>query len=332
MSAAKTRSSLGVLVFLLVVLGGVVLASTQRQWLYDQMSAWRYQPSGQISTIRAKLTLTNDGAFYFNASQPKLETASNFNQNCQQQPEANNPILGCYVANRIYVFDVTNPELNGIEETTAAHELLHAVYQRLSEDEKTILSQELDAAYAKINDPDLQQRMAYYQKTEPGQKYNELHSILGSEYSNLAPALEAHYARYFQNRAIILGYHQQYQNVFKTVTTKLKNLSDDINSATEQLNQKIQNYNSDVAQLEADIRNFNERSKTPENFASASDFTTQRARLIARQTALDSTRAAITQTIDTINQKRTQYNKLVEQYNQLNTSINSSLVPTSSLK
>ena len=144
MSAAKTRSSLGVLVFLLVVLGGVVLASTQRQWLYDQMSAWRYQPSGQISTIRAKLTLTNDGAFYFNASQPKLETASNFNQNCQQQPEANNPILGCYVANRIYVFDVTNPELNGIEETTAAHELLHAVYQRLSEDEKTILSQELD--------------------------------------------------------------------------------------------------------------------------------------------------------------------------------------------
>ncbi len=51
-----------------------------------------------------------------------------------------NAILGCYnpSSRDIYIYNVTNSELDGVKEVTAAHEMLHAAWERLSESENLI--------------------------------------------------------------------------------------------------------------------------------------------------------------------------------------------------
>lgn len=326
----KTSYTSLFIILVLAILTGWVLLN--QQLLHDQMSILRYKPSSQMLAIRNKLDLTPDGEFYFNASQPQLDNAQNFNQNCRQQRETNNPILGCYVNNRMYVFNITNQELDGIKETTAAHEMLHAVYQRLSAKERTLLNKQIDAAYHNLKDATLKKRVAYYEKTEPGEKYNELHSILGSEYDNIGPALEAYYQKYFRNRHELLRYHNQYETVFRRITSQMTSLSDDINSSTKNINDQLKAYNMQSAQLEGNIKTFNARSQHKGNFVSQAEFQSERQGLLLRQTELLNVRNSINEQIKNENQKRDQYNQLVKQYNYLNDSINSTLAPAPSLK
>ena len=256
----------------------------------------------------------------------KLEPADKFNGSCQQQAETNNPILGCYSAQRIFVFDVTNQKLNGIEETTAAHEVLHAAYERLKASERAELDIELRRVYELNKTPELEERMAYYQKTEPGEENNELHSILGSEIANVGEVLEQHFGRYFTNRANLLNYYNSYSSVFKSVSTQLKTLEQSINQSSNSVNARVESYNRSAQQLQVDADEF-EAANQRGDFASASEFNRARAQLVIKQNQLESERESINSEIARINQLRDQYNALVADYNDLNTSINSSLVP-----
>jgi len=53
----------------------------------------------------------------------------------------------------------------------------------------------------------LEERLAPYGATPT--LTSEMHSILGSEVEGLSPVLEAHYAHYFSNRAVIVAAHQR---------------------------------------------------------------------------------------------------------------------------
>ncbi len=76
-------------------------------------------------------------------------------------------ILGCYVTQRIYIYDVKDAKLDGIREVTAAHEMLHAAYERMSSSEQTKVNALLEVEYEKLrNDKDLAERMAFYARTE----------------------------------------------------------------------------------------------------------------------------------------------------------------------
>ncbi|HEY0965118.1 MAG TPA: hypothetical protein VGE13_01420, partial [Candidatus Saccharimonadales bacterium] len=161
----------------LLVLVSLMLfaAFWQKQMIIDYVLATQYVASSEVASIRSDLKLTGRGTLLFNASRPELQASDDFNTSCQQQKETNNPILGCYVVQRIFIFNVENEKLEGIEETTAAHELLHAAYERMGEGERNEVNAEIKKVLATVMTPDLKKRLDYYQKTEPGEEYNELY-------------------------------------------------------------------------------------------------------------------------------------------------------------
>ena len=326
----KIGAAVGAAVLILAI-AVTILAVVHRQTIVDTIKAMQFEPSADIRTIKERLALTSEASLLFDASHPRLLEARDFNDACGQHSETNSPIIGCYTAQNIYIYDVTTTELSGIEETTAAHELLHAVYERMSDTDKAPINTELKKAYDRVKTTELEERMAYYEKNQPGEELNELHSILGSEYADLSTVLEVHYAKYFTSRKRVLTYHDAYDSVFKRVTNQLQSLQQEINTVVEELNQQVSAYNTAVSRLDRDTTSFNQRASTQNGFASQAQFNTERADLVERQKALDAQKRTIEASIASINAKKETYNELVDKYAALSRSINSSLAPTPSI-
>jgi hypothetical protein len=328
----KRRSSVLVsLVLFVTVLVATTWAVSNRQYIIDSIRAYQFVPSKQVAAIKERLALTPRGSFLFDASSPSLQSADEFNESCRQRHETNNPIIGCYVDKSIYIFEVSNDELNGIEETTAAHELLHAVYERLDQDEREKLDTELSAAYERVKTPELSERMKYYEVSEPGHELNEIHSILGTENIDLGHTLEEHYKKYFTARNKIVTFHDSYSSTFNRVTDQLRNLEKQINSQVATINTRIQSYNARIELLSADTDSFNQRSAAANSGMTQEQFTVERSALTARKQALDDEYSSIQSLITSVESLRSSHGLLVEQYNQLNRSLNSTLDPTPAL-
>jgi hypothetical protein len=227
----KQPNSNGYVASLVVILISCIAAYllvANKQFVLDQVSAWQYKPSSEVVAFADRTTMTDLGRFYFYASRPAVEEAQDFNTDCSKQ-EQNTAILGCYDGRNIYVYNVTNVQLDGIREVTAAHEMLHAAYDRMSKTERAEVDTLVEAEYVKLqDDKDFAERMAFYARTEPGERDNELHSVIGTEVSNLSPELEAHYKKYFTDRAKIVSLHERYASVFTSLQTKSNELSDQL--------------------------------------------------------------------------------------------------------
>ena len=323
MSNTKTNH-LGTIVAFVVSLlfvAAAVWLFLNRQYALDQLSVWSYHPSSAVQSIEQQVGFTNKGKFVFYATKPEVESSTTFNSECPRQ-EVGNPILGCYTTgDRIYVYNVANKELDGMEEVTAAHETLHAVWARTSQADKDKLTAELQAAYDKLDDSELKTRMDYYQRTEPGQFINELHSILGTEVSSLGEPLESYYNQFF-SREKVLALHEKYSNVY----TALYNQSDQLYSKMQTLATTIQSatttYQAAASQLSADINSFNSRAKSG-SFSSQSQFSSERAALVARSNSLEAERQSINNDIATYDGYYDQYQTISKQIQVLNDSIDS---------
>lgn len=103
------------------------------------------------------------------------------------------------------MFDVTNQELNGIEQVTAAHEMLHAAYDRLSDSQRQKVDALLLTEADKLkSDPTFSARIAVYAKLPKDQYVNELHSVIGTEVADPGSALEQYYTTYFADRTQVI--------------------------------------------------------------------------------------------------------------------------------
>lgn len=318
--------------FSVVILAAAAFLFFNQQFVKDQITVWSYKPNQSIQNLESNIDFTPKGKFYFYAEQPQIENSDTFNKDCQRQ-EVGNPILGCYLASRIYVYDVKNAQLDGIEEVTAAHETLHAVWERMSESDQAKVSVLLEAEYAKLSgDTDLSQRMEYYKRAEPGQFDNELHSILGTEVSSLSPSLEAHYGQYFTDRQKVVAFHTKYAAVFTDLKSRSDSLYAELTTLAASIGARSVTYNNDVQQLSADIAAFNDRANRGD-FSSQSQFNSERAALLSRSHQVDADRASITADIDTYNAKYAEYQTISSEIEALNKSIDSipSLQPTPSV-
>ena len=304
---------------------------TQRQAIADYVIASQYQPTAAVEKIRDSLGLTDKARLLFNASQSELQSAEAFNASCHQRKETNSPVIGCYVNQRIYIYDVRHEKLDGIEETTAAHELLHAVYERMDSKKRAEIDAEIAKVLPTVMTPDLKERLEYYEKTQPGHENNELHSILGTEFPTLSAPLERHYAEYFSSRPKVLAFYERYNSVFESVTTKLESQLVQINSRTRQVNAQIAQYNKSQEDLDADVRAFNQRARRAGGYATQAEYQTDRNALEARRTSLQNDRDQIEQDIGAIKRLTSERATLVEEYTALTHSINSSIAPVSRL-
>lgn len=311
------------LILTTVISVAVVAAVLNREWLYDFYRGTTYEPSTEMARIRNDLQLTDKGIFLFNAAQPELNESEAFNDHCQSGTEMQVAILGCYTEGNIYVYNVTEKELNGIRELTTAHELLHAVYARMSEQEKLSLQSLLDTVYQK-NTATLKEELDTYTEAE---KYEELYVRSGTEIADLPEALEDHYAEIFKNQDKIVGFYDSYIAIFREIRAEMESLKAEMESLSVQIDSLTAEYEQRVANLNANITSFNACANVAGCFTSESEFYYQRNTLIAEQEALENT-------YNTINQLVINYNTLVNQYNEdvtrsekLNQKINSNTPP-----
>lgn len=325
-----SKSPVGRLVFSVVILAIAAVILLYRQQIIDQVSFRSYQPSAAMSTLASRAQLSDEGRFYLYASQPQIQDRTAFNTSCTTAKSETTVVLGCYVSQRIYLFNVTDSRLDGIQEVTAAHEMLHAAYDRLSDSERGRVNALLETEAGKITDPDFVALMKEYEQSEPGERDNELHSIIGTQVSSLAPELEQYYSRYFTDRAAVVKLYTNYQAVFASIKAQQSQLVSDMDQLIGQINSATDAYNSGVTKLNSDIQQFNQRASSG-GFSSESEFNSERSVLVARQQKLASDRTLIDGYIATYNTKKQQLSEINSQAEALNRSINSNLTPLPSL-
>lgn len=332
-TSSKKHKTAGHLLGLIAAIVSIVIAAflfLNRQYAVDQLTAWQYKPTDAISSLVTRTGMSGTGKFLFYASQPSIENADTFNKQCGKQ-EASTAILGCYNGTHIYVYNVTDARLDGIKEVTAAHEMLHAAYARMSDSEKSKVDSLLEAEYAKLkDDKQFSERMAFYARTEPGERDNELHSVIGTEVGSISPELETHYKTYFDDRSKVVALHDNYAKVFSDLQNKSDSLSAQLTALGNKIESESLAYNKDVTQLNKDINAFNSRASNGD-FSSQSAFDAARAALVARANQLDTTRQQINAEVAQYETLRQELASVASQSEALNKSIDSSLAPAPSL-
>lgn len=307
--------------FSVLIVVAIVWGMFNRQFVVDQINFITYKPDPGISTISDMTSFNEKGQFYFYSSKPALNEAEDFNKNCPRQ-EVGSPIVGCYHRGQIFIYDIDNPDLSGIKEVTAAHEMLHAAWDRLSSSDKKRLSVLLQDEYKRVNNADLRKRMDYYARVEPDQMDNELHSIVATEVRSISIELEDYYSQYFKDRKKILdlydGYYSSFSALYKQSDKLYKELIDLGNDIDTRSNQ----YKQDVSQLEADIDSFNARAASG-GFQSMDQFYAERWRLITRSESLAADRTAINKDIQAYDAKYVEYKEVGAQIEALNKSLDS---------
>jgi hypothetical protein len=214
------------------------------------------------------------GRRLFYVNHPDIEDKASFASNCGSEEKT--IVLGCYISGRgIYLLTVTDARLDGVQQVTAAHEMLHAAYDRLSPAEKKKVSGWLEDAFQKTDNQRIKDTIEQYRKNKADVD-NELHSILGTEQGGLGPDLEQYYHQYFTDRTAVVAFSNQYEAVFT------------------QRKQQIESYDQQLTQLEQQYK------------AAVADLDAQQAALIAERNRLNALLAA---------GKRTEYNQGVGPYN-----------------
>lgn len=290
---------LGAMAF--AVLGGMVAAIAavtpdRIQWFHDSYVAWSQPIPADVAAIAASTGMSPEGELIFRASTPDVEDGTQFNRNCSVEGGA---VLGCYFQGDIFIYHVTDQRLEGTAEVTGAHEMLHAAYERLSDTERAKVDELVAARVAEIpvDDP-VYQDMALY---PDDQLADEWHSRLGTEFADLSPELEAHYARYFDDRTKVVALNVISTAAFRELQAKIDALVAEIDTLSPQLDARSAAYQAKVDAFNADVSAYNNRV-----FSSQEEATRQYNALNRRAAALDAEYATLDADIQ-------HYNSLVDQ-------------------
>lgn len=199
------------------VLSVLIVLIYNRQSVYDWYALRGYKPDQNIKQLADKSSMSSRAEKLFYVHKPSLLEKEEFNTVCPIGEET--IVLGCYDGRGIYILDVKDSRLSGIEEVTAAHEMLHAAYTRLSSKEKKYVNELIENELKRLTDERILKNIDSYRKKDPSSVINEAHSIFATEVLDLSPDLEAYYSRYFINRRTVVLLSESYESVF----TNLKN-------------------------------------------------------------------------------------------------------------
>lgn len=306
------------------------LAIINRQYIVDQFVVWQFEASSEVISLVESGGMNDYGRFLYLASEPTLESTQKFNSECERT-EAVVSILGCYKQGRIYLYNIKAAELDGIRETTAVHETLHAAYTRLDDKEREKVDALLEVEFKKLEKiPEYKDLMEFYAVSEPGQRSNELHSIVGTEVAIVSPELEVYYSKYFSNRQNIVKLCLKYKSVFTALDAKAADLLDKMNKLSDSIVADVADYNNQTIILNSEINMFNAKASGG-GFSNQSQFNSARAVLVNRLSALEDRRIAIQSDMKLYGTYVEDYNAISTQSTKLTNSIDSTLAPAPSV-
>lgn len=184
----RTKIDLFLLTFILVA-GFISISNAQN--IGDWWHFRNYRPNPHIASLAERSGMNDTGERLFYRFNPEMVTPEEMAEKCEVVR------LGCIEGNAIYLLEADSPRGNYSTVVTAAHEMLHVAYERMTENEKNALHKLIDDYINQSDDSDLLDKLQTYPADE---YYNEAHSFLGSETGNLPGELEEHYRKYFSNR------------------------------------------------------------------------------------------------------------------------------------
>jgi hypothetical protein len=187
--------------------------------LQEEIQLRFYTAPANVILLANDTQMSTKGRRIFYLTQPSV-TANNAGS-CTSKSEKT-IVLGCYspAKNKISIQEVDDPRLDGIMQVTAAHEMLHAAYHRLTYTERKRVDQELAIVFSKLTDQRVKDNIALYQQQDPKVVPNELHSILATEVEVLTPFLENYYQQYFTDRSAVVKYAKQSAQPFVELTNE----------------------------------------------------------------------------------------------------------------
>ncbi|HVV26146.1 MAG TPA: hypothetical protein VHC21_03915 [Candidatus Saccharimonadales bacterium] len=252
--AAGRKAGRGrIILFLVLLVWAVLLALIilERQALSDWWRLRGYQPPSSIARLASQDTMNGYTKHLFYLNKPQLlSSVSSFREHCPENEDT--IVLGCYHPGEqgIYIYNVQDPSLQGVAQVTAAHEVLHAIYGRLSAKDRTYVDGLLTNYYQHgLTNARVKSEIQLYQKTEPHDVTDEMHSTFGTEIADLPPALENYYKRYFNNRQAIVNYEQQYEAAFTSRQTTIQNDDQQLSSLKQQIADKESSLTNQLNQL-----------------------------------------------------------------------------------
>lgn len=294
------------------------LAFINRNLLLDFLKGLSYSPTPEMSDIRENLGLTSAGARIFNASAPTLDDRDSFNRDC----DSTNPdlaVFGCYYNDKIYVYNINSSDLAGFRESTTAHELLHAVWHRLSGVKKSELTPLLESVYASHR-TELEESLKSYAESE---KLDELYVRIGTQIKDLPDTLEAHYAEIFSDQDAVVAFYDSYVAPFNELNEKIETLSRELASLKTTIEEKTATYESRSSEFNASVDEFNRCANTAGCFSSDYVFRSRRNSLVATAGELDALYSELSNLIDSYNKKVDEYNSNILASENLQNLINS---------
>ena len=328
--ARSRRSSVVVALFGVTLMIAAGLLWWYRASVFDIFLASNYQPSADMRAIVERSGLNSRGERIFYATHPTLSDAQEFNSECHDH-EKTSVVLGCFTGLRIYLYDVENAELDGVVDVTAAHEMLHAAYQRLTPLEKPKIEQMVEIEAERLSgDPTFVERMSVYDKLSREDRLNELHAVIGTEVETISPELEAHYARYFTSRQSTVALYHKYSGVFIALQDESEQLRGQLERDADAINKRVADYNTAAKALVNEAEQFRSRVESG-GYTSNAELERDRGSLLSRSAALDTEREAIEEASQHHAQEVERYNSISSHINQLNNSLDSTLSPAPDL-
>ena len=318
----KSKAPLFLGFFGLLLLAFGVFVFLNFSTLKDYLTGLSFEPTAEMAEIEEKLNLTSRADLIFKASFPVLETREDFNRDCNSH-DSEISVLGCFTNDKIYIYNIDSAKLPGIIESTTAHELLHAIWSRLSGAEKATLTPVLEDVYS-ANKEDLEETLKNYEKDD---RLDELYVRVGTQVKNLPADLETHYSKYFSNRAAIVDFYEAYIAPFNELKAELSRLESEMGTLKAEIDEKNAEYSSRAEKLNSDVKSFNICAGTEGCYTLYQD-NLRRAELVEEEKNLNLL-------IDELNLKVENYNLMVEEYNnnvlksnELQVLINSNASPT----
>ena len=175
--------------------------------------------SQEIKDLAERISLTHTAKRIFYDHNPVLvATAAEIKAACSLGAEVAGFLHGCWKKSpkRLYILNDARVE------TTAVHELLHAVYYknyggsvpRFIKNQINVVAEQQPEKVKDVLRPyalATSGRPAYVVRWI---QYNELHSFLGTEFDSLPQELEDYYAIYIKDRSVVLGFDTAWHQSF----------------------------------------------------------------------------------------------------------------------
>jgi hypothetical protein len=186
----QMRRKIDLLVLLAVLVTGF-FAIRNAQAIGDWAHGFMYSPPAEIKQLATDAGMNDLGTKLFYRFSPQIVDRQTLDHVCAGEE------IGCTVGRNIYILRSVDAAEANRSTVTAAHEMLHVSYSRMSQQEIDALKAPLDVELAKPEASKIDEALKSYPTTD---YYNEAHSYIGSELSGISPTLESHYGKYFSDR------------------------------------------------------------------------------------------------------------------------------------